>query len=118
MSTENDEGRLSLALSRLLLAGLLLSIALMLTGAVLAASGARGSLMHRSSLAGLLRALADLEPGGFFTLGLLVLLATPIARVAVLSVSLARRRAWLLAGIGLLVLAALALSAFLGLTND
>ncbi len=31
MSTENDEGRLSLALSRLLLAGLLLSIALMLT---------------------------------------------------------------------------------------
>jgi uncharacterized membrane protein len=56
-----------------------------------------------------------LEPGGFFDLGLLLLLATPAARVVALFVGFARRRSWLFAGCSAVVLVALALSAFLGL---
>jgi len=39
---------------------------------------------RKTSIQGIPRALRALEPGGFFQLGLLVLLATPAARVAAL----------------------------------
>jgi uncharacterized membrane protein len=51
-------------------------------------------------------------------LGLLVLLATPAARVATLLVAFARRRLWLFSGLGLIVLTVLALSAYLGLRGS
>ena len=115
MSGAGIETRLSRPLSRLLLAGLVLSIVLMLTGAVLAAIGTGGPVARESSLSRLPGALRGLEPGGFFDLGLLLLLATPIARVLALLVGFARHKAWSFSAISLLVLAILALSAFLGL---
>lgn len=118
MSGEHDEARLSRRLSRLLLAGLSLGIVLMLTGAVLAGVDGGAPVARESSVSGLLSALAGREPGGFFDLGLLVLLATPIARVAALLVSFVRQKAWLFSAVGLFVLVALALSALLGLTAE
>jgi uncharacterized membrane protein len=106
--------QLPVRLSWLLLAGLTLAIALFLTGAVMSAVKPEVSI-SASSVTGLPAALAALEPGGFFDLGLLVLLATPAARVATLVVAFARRRLWLFSALGLTVLAVLALSAYLGL---
>jgi uncharacterized membrane protein len=103
------------ALSRILLAGLLLAVLLMVIGAVLAAAGVNGPVSRQSVLADLPHALASLEPWGFFILGLLVLLATPIARVAALLVAFAWHRSWRFCGICLVVLAILALSIYLGL---
>jgi len=59
--------------------------------------------------------LRAFEPGGFFELGLLVLLATPAARVVALCAAYLRRRQWLFSGISLFVLAILILSGYLGL---
>jgi uncharacterized membrane protein len=108
-------GGLSLAVSRVLATGLVLSVALLLTGAIMVLAGRGPSLSAKASITDLPRALAAFEPGGFLNLGLLVLLATPAARVAALVVGFARRRAWLFFGASVLVLAMLALSAYLGL---
>lgn len=98
----------------MLLAGLTLAIALMVAGAVLALAGDGGAGAHQSSLTRLPTALAGLESEGFFDLGLLVLLATPIARVIALLAGFLRLRAWFFAGVSLAVLVILALSAVLG----
>ena len=116
--TEPQNGRperMGLAVSRVLATGLVLSVALLLTGAIMVLAGRGPSPSAKTSLADLPRALAALEPGGFLNLGLVVLLATPVARVVALVVSFARRRAWLFCGISFFVLALLALSAYLGL---
>ena len=107
---------LTRALSRLLLVGLLLAIGLMITGAILAAIQGSGSVRHSTSLDDLPGLLADGDPTGFLDLGLLVLLATPAARVIALLVAFIRRREWLFAGISAVVVTVLALSAVLGLT--
>jgi uncharacterized membrane protein len=107
-------GRLSRVLSRMMLAGLALAIVLMIAGAVLAA--VRGSSVQSStSITDLPKLLANGDPSGLLDLGLLVLLATPFARVVALVIAFASRREWLFAGISLVVIAILALSAFLGL---
>ncbi|MCE5252801.1 MAG: DUF1634 domain-containing protein [Actinomycetia bacterium] len=118
MNRECDETRLSRSLSWLLLAGLALAVTLMLTGAVLASLRTGRPVARESSLTELPRALAALEPEGFLDLGLLVLLATPIAKTAALLVGFARRRAWLFSVISLAVLVMLALSALLGVRAD
>jgi len=109
---------MSRQVSWLLLSGLVLAIGLMVAGAVLAVVGTGGPVARQSSVSGLPGALAGLEPGGFFDLGLLVLLATPIARVVALLVGFSWRKAWLFSGIGLVVLVVLALSAFLGMQAE
>jgi uncharacterized membrane protein len=110
----DSDPRLASRLSRVLLAGLSLAVLLFLVGVVLAAIKP-GVSLSASSIVEMPGALAALEPGGFFDLGLLVLLATPAARVIALLVSFARRRLWVFSGVSLVVLIVLALSAFLGL---
>jgi len=110
----DSDPRLAARLSRLLLVGLSLAVLLLLTGVVLTLVKP-GVPVSVSSLGGLPGALVALEPGGFFDLGLLVLLATPAARVVALLVAFARRRLWLFSGVSLIVLVVLALSLFLGL---
>ena len=88
----------------------------MLVGAVLAAVRTGTSVVRESSISALPSALGGLEPGGFFDLGLLVLLATPAARVVALLVAFARRRLWVFSGVSLVVLAVLVLSGYLGLS--
>jgi uncharacterized membrane protein len=107
--------RLNVTISRVLVIGLVASVALLLVGVVLTVVRPGLAVIHTTSISDLPRALGALEPVGFFDLGLLVLLATPAARVAALLVSFARRRLWIFSGISLLVLVVLALSAFLGL---
>lgn len=107
--------RLARALSRLLLIGLCLAVALLLTGAFLAALRPEISVARTSSIIGLPRAIAAFEPGGFFGLGILVLLAVPAVRVLALLVAFARRRMWAFSGISVVVLVVLIVSGFLGL---
>ena len=101
-------------LSRLLLAGLLLAVLLMVAGAVLAAAGS-SPVERASSLSDLPGALASLQPWGLIILGLLVLMAPPVARVVALLALFAWRRSWRFSAICVFVLAVLALSVFLGL---
>jgi uncharacterized membrane protein len=112
---EPADPRLSTGLSRLLRVGLAVAIALMLAGAILAAVRGHGSVQRTSSITGLPHLLANGDPTGFLGLGLLVLLATPFARVVALCVVFVRRRQWLFAGISLVVVAVLFFSAFLSL---
>jgi uncharacterized membrane protein len=109
--------KLNLTVSRVLAGGLAAAIVLLLTGAVLAIAGRGPSVPSATSVSDMPRALEALEPGGFLDLGLLVLLATPVARVIALAFGFARRRAWAFCGISVFVLAVLALSAYLGLRS-
>jgi len=108
---------LNRTISVVLVAGLVVSILLMLAGAGLALAGRGPSPPTATSVTDIPRALAGLEPGGFLDLGLLVLLATPVARVIALAVGFGRRKAWVFCGISVLVFALLALSAYLGLSG-
>jgi uncharacterized membrane protein len=110
-------GGLSLTVSRILAIGLAAAVVLLLTGVVLALVGRGPSLSSATTLTDIPRALAALEPGGFLELGLLVLLATPVARVVALAVGFARRRSWGFCGMSLFVLAILGLSVYLGLSG-
>ncbi|MGI5940322.1 MAG: DUF1634 domain-containing protein [Thermoleophilia bacterium] len=103
------------ALSQLLLAGLSLAVVLLLVGVALVLVGRGVSVPRESSLAGLPASVAALEPGGFFNLGLLILLATPAARVVALLVAFARRRMWVFTAVAFVVLAVLVGSGYLGL---
>lgn len=107
--------RLEDVLSRLLLVGLSLAVLLMLAGVVLAAVDVDSQLGHVSSISDWPRAVAGLEPAGFLDLGLLVLLATPVARVLGLLVGFTRRRVWFFSAISLIVLLVLVLSLVIGL---
>jgi uncharacterized membrane protein len=102
-------------LSRLLLAGLVIAIGLMVAGAVLAAVRGSGSVQNASSISRLPHLLASGDPTGFLDLGLLVLLATPFARVVALGWDFVRRRHWLFAGMSAVVVGILVLSGLLGL---
>ena len=62
------------------------------------------------------RAAGRLGTRRLLELGLLVLLATPFARVVALGIAFARRRRWLFAGISLVVTTLLILGAVLGLS--
>jgi len=109
--------RLDRMVSRVLAVGLVIAVVLMLTGAVLALAGRGPSPSPELSVSDLPRELAALEPEGFLTLGLLVLLATPIARVLALVVGFARAKSRIFCYMSVAVLGILALSAYLGLVG-
>jgi len=109
------ETALNITVSRVLTIGLISAVVLLVAGVILTLARPGLTADHQTSVTDLPRALAGLKPGGFFTLGLLVLLATPAARVVALLFAYARRRRWMFACISLFVLAVLVLSGFLGL---
>jgi uncharacterized membrane protein len=108
---------LNVVIANLLRIGLLLAVFLLLVGVVLAALGRGTPVPRHTSISEIPRALSALEAGGFFSLGLLVLLITPAARVLALLIAFVRQRAWLFASFSLLVLAVLVLSGVLGLNG-
>jgi len=114
-SDRRDEARLNLAISRVLVGGLTLAVALLLGGIFMILAGRDATSGGVASIGDMPRAIAALDPSGFFYLGLLVLLLTPVGRVMALAVALARRRAWLFCSLSVFVLAVLGLSAYLGL---
>ncbi len=117
LGRRGDRSAVNRAVSRILSVGLLAAVALLLIGVVVALVRPDLPLRHEMSIADLPRALAAFEPDGFFQLGLLALVATPVARVVVLGVGYARRREWMFVGISVLVLAVLALSMLWGLSG-
>jgi uncharacterized membrane protein len=107
--------RLNVTISRVLVIGLLAAVTLLLVGVVRTIARPGLAPVHETSVQDIPRAVAALEPAGFFDLGLLLLLATPIARVVALLLGFVRRKMWLFSGFSVIVLAALAVSAFFGL---
>jgi uncharacterized membrane protein len=102
-------------LARVVLAGLAVAVLLLVAGTVIAGARQDESVPRESSLRDIPRALAALEPGGFFDLGLVVLVAVPVLGVLVLGAGYARRREWPLAALSVFVAAVVLVSAFLGL---
>jgi uncharacterized membrane protein len=110
-----NKGGLDRIVSSVLLAGLCAALILMLAGVLLALFRDGQSLPHVITFAGMFGSLASLGAEGLFGLGLLILLATPAARVLAGMLVFGRRRQWRFVFVGLFVLAVLALSAFFGL---
>ena len=107
--------RLNVTISRVLMAGLIASVAFLLIGVVLSVVRPDIVAAHHTSVRDIPGSIVALRPAGFFDLGLLLLVATPAARVVALLLGFARRRMWLFVSISLVVLAGLAASAVLGL---
>ncbi len=101
-------------IANVLMAGLLTSVVLLAIGAALTVALPDLPVAHVASLRQLPGDLVALHPVGFFTLGLLVLLATPVAWVVALLVGFVRRRMWLFSFFSAAVLLALAISAYFG----
>lgn len=111
------ESRLNVVVSRLLRAGLLVSVMILVIGVVLALAGRGVPVPTHTSLRTMPRAVSNLEAGGFFSLGLFVLLLTPVARVVVLLVTFSRDRQWFFAGVSAIVLILLALCGIVGVAG-
>lgn len=93
--------------------GLVVSVLFMAVGLILAAFGG-GAVSHDGLEPGrLLSGLDRGDPAALVMVGLVVLLATPLVRLAVLAFGLGRRREWLFVGLTGLVLAELTVSALL-----
>jgi uncharacterized membrane protein len=121
MSAPAEEGRSDERIQRLL--GVILRGGVALAGIVVLAGlvgylrkHGRGPVDYRvfhgepselRAVAGIVRAAIELRPRGLIQLGLLILIATPIARVAISAVAFARRRDWLYTAFAAIVLAAL-----------
>ena len=76
-----EEMRLNRVISTVLIAGLLAAMALLIIGVVLTIAQSGLAVPHATSIRNIPAQLSALEPSGFYQLGLLVLLATPFARV-------------------------------------
>jgi uncharacterized membrane protein len=117
-----DSERMDTIIGNLLRTGVGLAAALVLTGGVIYLSRHgteapgyavfRGEPADLRTLAGILNDVRSLRGRGIIQLGLLVLIATPIARVAFLAYIFARQRDMLYAAVALIVLALLAFSLF------
>ena len=112
---QRREARLNVTISRVLAAGLAAAMFLLVVGVILTLARRGTVIPRKTSMQGIPGALRAFEPGGFFELGLLVLLATPAARVVALCIAYLRRRQWLFSGVSLFVLSILILSGYLGL---
>ena len=98
-----------LIISHVLRGGVLLSAAVILVGVVLyyatpQPGGAAATLTYPHSLGAVIPALISGSPEGIITFGLLILLATPVIRVAVSIIAFAMERDWMYVGITVLVL--------------
>jgi uncharacterized membrane protein len=111
-----EEMRLNRVISRVLIVGLLVAVGLLVVGVVLALARPGGPMSQATSITKMPGELAAGRASGFFELGLLVLLATPFARVVALAVAFSSRRQWLFAGISSAVGVLLIVGAALGLS--
>ncbi|HEX8994617.1 MAG TPA: TSUP family transporter [Ktedonobacterales bacterium] len=100
-----------IVISNVLRGGVLLSAGVILIGSLLyylrPAAERAGYATYPHTLGQVATAVATGNPEGIITLGLLILLATPVLRVAVSIVAFALERDWLYTGVTLLVLALL-----------
>jgi uncharacterized membrane protein len=114
------ESRVELLLAYVLRTGVIAAAVLVFSGGVIflythwhataAYDVFRGQPPELRSVAGAFASARALTGEGLIELGLLLLIATPIARVALSAILFARQRDWLYVGITLLVLALLTYS--------
>jgi len=105
---------LEIRLGKLLLTGVLLSACVVLIGGIIyiyrhgsevpAYHEFRGEPVELRTLLGILSDSTKLHGRGIIQLGLLLLIATPIARVAFAAYGFARQRDWMYVGIAVCVL--------------
>lgn len=115
-----DDRRLELIIGNLLRIGVMLAAAVVLVGGVLYLAGHHAdSASYRQfspgdpaiqSVSGILQSAGHLNSEGLIQLGLLLLIATPVARVALAVVGFALERDRLYAVVSLIVLTILAFS--------
>lgn len=108
---------LNLVVSRMLAVGLGLASALMTGGALLAAVGAGSVDSQALRLTEIPSALWAGRPNGFLSLGILVLVVTPAARVVLLLGAFLRRREWGFALVSAAVLGVLGVGLLVGLAG-
>jgi uncharacterized membrane protein len=112
---ENLPAHLRGIVTRVLRAGVGLTVLLLLSGLALFFAVGPGSVIPaRVGLSGLLRGLATADASAYLYLGIVVLLATPLVRVALSAGLFARSGDRSFSGITLLVLALLSLSVLVG----
>ena len=99
---------------RMLVIGLLASTAMMLAGVVLALVRHRSLTTATTDFDSTWERIEALRPSGFLTLGILILIATPIFRVLGACVTFSYERDWRYAGITLIVLLVLVASLLIG----
>ena len=100
--------------SRVLVVGITISVALMAVGLVLSVWDAEGLPSHVVPLVDLPGALRSLDPAAYLSLGIIVLIATPFVRVAGSIVAFAREHDRRYVVITAVVLAVMCLSVVLG----
>jgi uncharacterized membrane protein len=108
-----DDTKVEIIVGRLLQAGVLLAAAIVLFGGVLYLREAAGQMTHYhtfrgvaeplKSIGGVVKGAIALDAQSVIQLGLLVLIATPIARVAFSIVAFALERDWLYVGLTFVV---------------
>jgi len=108
---EEDE-RMQLLIGRALLAGVLLSTAVMLLGLILSAAGMTAPLSHGISIVDVFLMLDPRDGTSVLLLGIALLLLTPVLRVVLAVVSFVRERDWRFALVSLGVLVILLISMF------
>ncbi|MGI9861316.1 DUF1634 domain-containing protein [Moorella naiadis] len=104
------EYNLEHVVSRVLLAGVLISVVLMLLGMGLLALNPGLSQSHVLPVGQVLKLAPNLHPMALIDLGLIVLLLTPLARVIITGLGFALERDWLFAAISLTVMVILFIS--------
>ena len=97
--------------------GLGVASALMIAGALLAVVGAGSVASQALTLAEIPEALRAGQPTAYLSLGILILVVTPAARVVVLLGAFARRREWGFALVSAAVLGVLGVGLVLGLAG-
>jgi uncharacterized membrane protein len=103
--------------SRLLSIGITAALGLIALGLVLAVLRPIPAQPEATPFAQLPAAVLHGDPIALVSLGLVVLLATPAARVVALAIAYARRREWSFAAIALTVLSVLVLSFVIGISH-
>jgi uncharacterized membrane protein len=114
--TGRDRSSWGRHLAKLLAAGLICAVLMLLAGVVLAMLGRGNVGLHASSFTAIPGFLARGEAAGFIDLGLLVLLAVPLLRVISLLVAFLRSREWPFAVASLVIVMVLATGVVVGLT--
>jgi uncharacterized membrane protein len=115
--TNYDNRSLNGAVARALMVGVILSLALMVVGIILAVLQPDRLFDQVLPLNALPTALMEGSPMAFFGLGILALLVTPPLRELALLICYARQGRWLFVIIAVIVLIILGLSVYLSLTR-
>jgi uncharacterized membrane protein len=100
---EAEQHELESAIQKILVVGLVISSALMLTGLALDLLLQREAPTNVPSIMEIFQRVVALQPSGFLALGLLVLIATPILRVVTSIIAFLYERDWRYALITFLV---------------